>query len=64
MSDYDRMLNDFDRLDIENAGPLFDPPEVCPDCDGDGYIDLFDDDGFVIGPGPCPRCCHPHGEAS
>ena len=31
--------------------------QTCPECDGDGYVDLMDDDGFVIGPGPCPRGC-------
>ena len=34
--------------------------EVDPDCiicDGDGYVDVLDDEGFgVLGPAPCPKC--------
>lgn len=33
--------------------------EECPTCQGDEYVDLFDADGFVIGPGPCPDCGTP-----
>lgn len=33
---------------------------ACVVCDGDGYVDLLDSEGFdVIGPGPCPECCVP-----
>lgn len=30
--------------------------EVCSTCDGDGYVDVVDDWGGVIGPAPCPTC--------
>jgi hypothetical protein len=29
---------------------------VCETCDGDGYVDIVDDWGGVIGPAPCPNC--------
>lgn len=28
----------------------------CPQCDGDGYLDIVNDDGGVDGPMPCPKC--------
>lgn len=28
----------------------------CPYCDGDGYTDILDDFGGVIGPRPCEEC--------
>lgn len=28
----------------------------CETCDGDGYVDIVDDWGGVIGPAPCPEC--------
>lgn len=28
----------------------------CEACDGDGYVDIVDDWGGVIGPAPCPNC--------
>lgn len=58
MSAYDRMLEEFDRLDDEHHG--FDREDadelVCPECDGDGYVDIVDDWGGVVGPAPCPKC--------
>jgi hypothetical protein len=29
---------------------------TCPTCDGDGYLDIVDDWGGVIGSAPCPAC--------
>ena len=29
---------------------------LCERCDGDGWIETFDDDGWVIGAQPCPKC--------
>ena len=28
----------------------------CETCDGDGYVDILDDWGCVLGPAPCPEC--------
>lgn len=28
----------------------------CEHCDGDGYLDIVNDDGGVDGPMPCPDC--------
>lgn len=30
--------------------------DPCETCDGDGYVDIVDDWGGVIGPAPCPNC--------
>lgn len=37
-----------DRIAAVNPG--------CETCDGDGYVDIMDDWGGVIGPAPCPNC--------
>lgn len=29
---------------------------ACPFCDGDGYSDIVDDWGGVVGPKPCEEC--------
>lgn len=29
---------------------------TCLTCDGDGYVDIVNDWGGVIGPAPCPDC--------
>lgn len=29
----------------------------CPECDDDGYVDVVDEWGGVVGPAPCPRGC-------
>lgn len=29
---------------------------VCDTCDNDGYVDVMDDWGGVLGPAPCPNC--------
>lgn len=31
----------------------------CPRCDGDGYVDVFDDEGHVIGARNCDACGGP-----
>lgn len=30
--------------------------KVCETCGNDGYVDIVDDWGGVIGPAPCPTC--------
>lgn len=34
----------------------------CATCEGDGYLDIVDDFGGVIGPKPCPDCAEPERE--
>ena len=52
-----------DRLIDERDGyyrPRAEPPEphgdYCETCDGDGYLDIVDEWGGVVGPQPCPDC--------
>jgi len=33
----------------------------CETCDGDGYVDIVDGWGGVIGPAPCPACSDSEG---
>lgn len=37
-----------------------DREDVCPECDGDGYLDIVDDWGGVVDPRPCPGCVGAH----
>ena len=30
--------------------------DTCETCEGDGYVDIMDDWGGVLGPAPCPNC--------
>lgn len=32
------------------------PSMHCETCDDDGYVDIVDDWGRVVGPAPCPNC--------
>lgn len=36
----------------------------CATCDDDGYVDVMDDWGGVIGPAPCPDCADLNLDAS
>lgn len=44
------------RLHAAGICDCCDAPPVCETCDGDGYVDIVDDMGGVVGPAPCPNC--------